>query len=51
MNRANTAQALVADDMISTAEIVINDTAAICDPLGSLFLPDSDTLVVSDLHL
>lgn len=51
MNRANTAQALVADDMISTAEIVINDTVAICDPLGSLFLPDSDTLAVSDLHL
>ncbi|MCY6382508.1 ligase-associated DNA damage response endonuclease PdeM [Hoeflea prorocentri] len=37
--------------MISTAEIVINDTLAVCDPLGSLYLPDSDTLVVSDLHL
>ena len=51
MNRASAAQALIADDMISTADIDINGTAAICDPIGALYLPDSRTLVVSDLHL
>lgn len=51
MNRASAAQALIADDMISTADIDINGTAAICDPIGALYLPGSRTLVVSDLHL
>jgi|TARA_R110002020_G_scaffold991_16_gene4833 uncharacterized protein len=32
-------------------EIVVNDVVAICDPLGSLYLPESGLLVVSDLHL
>ncbi|MEM6460592.1 MAG: ligase-associated DNA damage response endonuclease PdeM [Pseudomonadota bacterium] len=37
--------------MVQTAEIEINGTTAICDPIGALYLPDSGTLVVSDLHL
>jgi uncharacterized protein len=34
-----------------TQEIAVNGTAAVCDPLGSLYLPDARMLVVSDLHL
>ncbi|WP_137129787.1 ligase-associated DNA damage response endonuclease PdeM [Rhizobium sp. FY34] len=33
------------------AEIAINGVAALCDPLGGLYLPDHGILVVSDLHL
>ncbi len=33
------------------ARTIINGVAAICDPLGALYLPESGTLVVSDLHL
>ncbi len=51
MNRASAAQALISDDMIKTAEITICATTAICDPLGALYLPESQTIVVSDLHL
>ncbi|KSV88860.1 metallophosphatase [Sinorhizobium sp. GL28] len=29
----------------------MNGVVAICDPLGSLYLPETGTLVVSDLHL
>ncbi|MDI7862287.1 ligase-associated DNA damage response endonuclease PdeM [Rhizobiaceae bacterium n13] len=32
-------------------EIVVNGVAAVCDPLGGLYLPDAGVLVVSDLHL
>ena len=32
-------------------EIVVNGEVAVCDPLGSLYLPESGMLVVSDLHL
>ncbi len=32
-------------------EIIVNGIAAVCDPLGGLYLPDMATLVVSDLHL
>ncbi|MGV8938323.1 MAG: ligase-associated DNA damage response endonuclease PdeM [Allorhizobium sp.] len=35
----------------SCAQIVLNGQRALCDPLGALFLPDHDLLVVSDLHL
>jgi DNA ligase-associated metallophosphoesterase len=34
-----------------TQEISVNGIAAICDPLGGLYLPDTRVLVVSDLHL
>ncbi|MEM9104156.1 MAG: ligase-associated DNA damage response endonuclease PdeM [Pseudomonadota bacterium] len=37
--------------MIQTAEIGIAETRALCDPLGALYLPESGTLVLSDLHL
>ncbi|MBK5565261.1 ligase-associated DNA damage response endonuclease PdeM [Ensifer sp. 2YAB10] len=33
------------------AQTIINGVVAICDPLGSLYLPETSTLVVSDLHL
>lgn len=33
------------------AEIVVHGVAAVCDPLGALYLPDLSCLVVSDLHL
>ena len=33
------------------AQTTINGVAAICDPLGGLYLPDLSLLVVSDLHL
>ncbi|WP_411828454.1 ligase-associated DNA damage response endonuclease PdeM [Neorhizobium petrolearium] len=32
-------------------EIVVNGVAAVCDPMGSLYLPENGMLVVSDLHL
>ncbi|NRP71783.1 hypothetical protein ILFOPFJJ_02673 [Ensifer psoraleae] len=33
------------------ARTAINGVAGICDPLGGLYLPETGTLVVSDLHL
>ena len=33
------------------AETGVNGVAAVCDPFGALYLPDSGMLVVSDLHL
>ncbi|THK34954.1 ligase-associated DNA damage response endonuclease PdeM [Ensifer sp. MPMI2T] len=33
------------------ARTTVNGVAAICDPLGGLYLTESGTLVVSDLHL
>ncbi len=33
------------------AETAINGVAALCDPLGGLYMPDLSLLVVSDLHL
>ncbi|MGM4979849.1 MULTISPECIES: ligase-associated DNA damage response endonuclease PdeM [Rhizobium] len=35
----------------SGAETVVHGVAALCDPLGALYLPDAGILVVSDLHL
>lgn len=32
-------------------ETVVHGVAAVCDPLGGLYLPETGTLVVSDLHL
>ncbi len=46
--------ALAAADMTSPvagADILVNSVAAHCDPLGALYLPDHECLVVSDLHL
>lgn len=36
---------------IPGVETVICGVAAVCDPLGALYLPDAGILVVSDLHL
>lgn len=47
----NAARVMTEDMTILTADIDIAGTPAVCDPLGALFLPDSQTLVVSDLHL
>ena len=35
----------------SGVETAVQDVAAVCDPLGALYLPDAGILVVSDLHL
>lgn len=51
MNRMNAARVMTEDMAILTADIEIEGVAAVCDPLGALYLPDSRTLVVSDLHL
>ncbi|TNM66793.1 ligase-associated DNA damage response endonuclease PdeM [Aliirhizobium smilacinae] len=48
---------LAARTMISTnptagtEEILVHGVAAVCDPLGGLYLPETGMLVVSDLHL
>ena len=44
---------VAADTGIATAlvEIALNGVAALCDPMGALFLPDLRVLVVSYLHL
>lgn len=39
------------DGLEMSAEIVLSGVAAVCDLSGALYLPDHDTLVVSDLHL
>lgn len=36
---------------IAGAETAIHGVAAVCDPFGALYLPDTGVLVVSDLHL
>ncbi|MBW9063561.1 ligase-associated DNA damage response endonuclease PdeM [Rhizobium herbae] len=51
MHRIANAIAALPDNPALSARIVINGVAAICDPLGGLYLPDLETLVVSDLHL
>ncbi|MEF0941961.1 ligase-associated DNA damage response endonuclease PdeM [Rhizobium sp. BR 362] len=35
----------------SGVETAVHGVAAVCDPLGALYLPDAGILVVSDLHL
>ena len=39
------------DNPALSSRIVVNGVIGICDPLGGLYLPDLDILVVSDLHL
>lgn len=43
--------AAIPDTNGATAEIALSGRTALCDPLGALYLPDSRTLIVSDLHL
>ncbi|OOG68230.1 metallophosphatase [Sinorhizobium sp. A49] len=47
------AQALSAptDSTVASARAIVHGVEAVCDPLGSLYLPETRTLVVSDLHL
>ncbi len=51
MHRIAHAIAALPDNPALSARTVINGVTAICDPLGGLYLPDLDILVVSDLHL
>ncbi len=51
MHRIAHAISALPDNPALSARIAINGVAAICDPLGGLYLPDLDILVVSDLHL
>lgn len=51
MHRIAHAIAALPDNPALSARTVINGATAICDPLGGLYLPDLDILVVSDLHL
>lgn len=37
--------------LVVGVETVVHGVAALCDPLGALYLPDAGILVVSDLHL
>jgi len=39
------------DAAAGTEEILVHGVAAVCDPLGGLYLPELGMLVVSDLHL
>ena len=43
--------AAIATTPALASEIAVNGVAALCDPLGGLYLPDHKLLVVSDLHL
>lgn len=51
MHRIAHAIAALPDNPALCARTAINGVAAICDPLGGLYLPDLGILVVSDLHL
>lgn len=51
MHRLVHAMSAPAANAFINARTTINGVTAICDPLGGLYLPESGTLVVSDLHL
>jgi DNA ligase-associated metallophosphoesterase len=51
MNRLALARELNGLVPMPGVETSVNGIAAVCDPLGSLYLPESGMLVVSDLHL
>lgn len=51
MNRLALAMNSDATALAPGVEIAVNGVAAVCDPLGGLYLPDAGALVVSDLHL
>ncbi|SMD19893.1 putative phosphoesterase [Rhizobium sp. RU36D] len=47
-----TARRLAAEDMApAPVDIELHGVAAVCDPFGALYLPETRALVVSDLHL
>ena len=51
MHRIAHAISALPDNPALSARIVVNGVIGVCDPLGGLYLPDLDILVVSDLHL
>ena len=51
MNRLALARDTTGLAAIPGVETAIHGIAAVCDPLGALYLPDAGMLVVSDLHL
>jgi len=51
MNRLALARDMISLAAIPGVETAIHGVAAVCDPLGALYLPDAGILVVSDLHL
>ena len=51
MNRLALARDMTGLAAIPGVETAIHGVAAVCDPLGALYLPDAGILVVSDLHL
>ncbi|OJY62917.1 MAG: metallophosphatase [Rhizobium sp. 60-20] len=56
MNRLALARSLNCQDSgestpTAGVETVVHGIAAVCDPLGALYLPEAGLLVVSDLHL
>src|SRR6478735_9580749 len=51
MNRLALACELNGLTALPGVETAIHGVAAVCDPLGALYLPDAGVLVVSDLHL
>lgn len=51
MNRLALARDMTGLAAIPGVETAIHGIAAVCDPLGALYLPDAGILVVSDLHL
>lgn len=51
MNRMALARDPNALNLLLGVEIALHGQAAVCDPLGALYLPDERILIVSDLHL
>ncbi|MBB3408329.1 hypothetical protein FHT87_002232 [Rhizobium sp. BK316] len=51
MNRLALARDVTGLAAIPGVETAVHGVAAVCDPLGALYLPDAGILVVSDLHL
>jgi DNA ligase-associated metallophosphoesterase len=51
MNRLALARELNGPAALSGVETSVYGVAAVCDPLGALYMPDAGILVVSDLHL
>ncbi len=51
MNRLALARELNGIAAMPGVETSVHGIAAVCDPLGGLYLPDTGVLVVSDLHL
>lgn len=51
MNRLALARDMIGLAAIPGVETAVHGVAAVCDPLGALYLPDAGILVVSDLHL